>query len=53
MTEEKLDPELARRIKLVEDPAYEGEPLNTMDYVALIAVGIIIPFILMVGGWAL
>ena len=49
----KLDPELLRRIDLVEDPAYEGEPLTKMDYTALVVVGIIIPFLLMVGGWIL
>ena len=53
MAREKLDPELLRRIELVEDPAYEGEPLNKMDYTALVIVGIVIPFILMVYGWSL
>ena len=53
MADEKLDPELVRRIKLVEDPAYEGESLNTLDYTALIVVGVVIPFVLMVGGWIL
>lgn len=53
MAQNKLDPELLRRIDLVEDPAYEGEPLTKMDYTALIIVGIIIPFLLMVGGWIL
>ncbi len=53
MAKEKLDPELERRIKLVEDPAYEGESLNKMDYMALLVVGVIIPFILMFWGWTL
>lgn len=53
MAPEKLDPELLRRIELVEDPAYEGESLNKMDYTALIIVGIIMPFLLMVYGWSL
>ena len=53
MTQETLDPELVRRIELVEDPAYEGESLNKMDYIALVVVGIIIPFILMLWGWTL
>jgi hypothetical protein len=51
MTQAKMDPELVRRIELVEDPAYEGEPLNSKDYAALVVVGIIIPFLLMVWGW--
>ncbi len=53
MAQAKLDPELLRRIKLVEDPAYEGQPLNNKDYAALVIVGIIIPFLLMVWGWSL
>lgn len=53
MTQTKLDPELLRRIDLVEDPTYEGEPLTKTDYTALVIVGIVIPFILMVGGWIL
>jgi len=53
MAQEKLDPELEKRIKLVEDPAYEGEPLSGKDYTALIVVGVVIPFILMVWGWTL
>ena len=51
MVQEQLDPELAKRIGLVEDPAYEGQPLNSKDYIALVIVGIVIPFILMVWGW--
>ncbi len=53
MAQEKLDPELLRRIELVEDPAYEGESLNKMDYTALVIVGIVIPLLLMVYGWSL
>jgi hypothetical protein len=53
MAKETLDPELERRIGLVEDPAYEGEPLNSKDYIGLIVVGIIIPFVLMLWGWLL
>ncbi len=53
MTHEKLDPELARRIDLVENPAYEGEPLNKMDYTGLVVVGIILPLLLMVYGWSI
>lgn len=51
MAREELDPELTRRIGLVEDPAYEGEALNSKDYANLVVAGIIIPFILMVWGW--
>ena len=47
----ELDPELVKRLELVEDPTYEGEPLNTMDYSGLILVGLILPAVLMVWGW--
>ncbi len=59
MTREKedsmdaLDPELVRRIELVEDPTYEGEPLTGKDYWGLVIVGLIIPFALMLWGWTL
>ena len=50
MGEEQLDPELVKRIKLVENPDYEGDPLTGMDYVLLFLVGLIIPAILMIWG---
>lgn len=54
MAHEQLDPsELIKRIELVEDSTYEGEPLNIKDCAGLIIVGIIIPFLLMVWGWTL
>lgn len=52
MAEQELEPELAKRLDLVNDPAYEGEPLRAMDYFLLVAVGVIIPIILMIWGWA-
>ena len=51
MDREGLHPELVKRLKLVEDPAYEGDPLNKLDHASLIAVGLIIPIILMIWGW--
>ena len=51
MGEGVLDPELERRLKLVENPAYEGEPLTKSDYVWLLVVGIVIPLVLMLWGW--
>jgi len=53
MAQESLDSKLVKRIELVEDPAYEGEPLNGKDYTALIIVGLILPFLLMAWGWSL
>jgi len=51
MTQEILDSKLVKRIELVEDPAYEGEPLNSKDYIALVVVGLVLPFFLMAWGW--
>ena len=51
MINEKLDTELLERLKLVENPDYEGEPLTTLDYILLTSVGIIFPGILMIWGW--
>jgi hypothetical protein len=51
MAEEQLDPELVKRIKLVEKPDYEGDPLTQTDYLLLFAVGLIIPALLMLWGW--
>ena len=53
MTKNVMDPELERRIKLVNDPSYEGAPLTGLDYWGLVIVGLIIPFILMAWGWSL
>lgn len=46
-----MDPELKRRLELVEDPTYEGESLTPTDYTGLVIVGLIIPFGLMIWGW--
>ena len=46
-----MDPELKRRLELVEDPTYEGEALSTMDYIGLVLAGLVIPLGLMVWGW--
>lgn len=51
MTNKTLDPELIRRLELVEHPDYEGEPLTKGDYLLLSFAGIIFPFILMIWGW--
>lgn len=48
---EDLDPRLVERLKLVEKQDYEGEPLQKADYIALLCVGLIIPFTLMLWGW--
>ncbi len=51
MAKEILDPKLLERIELVDDPAYEGEPLTGKDYMALVVVGLLAPFLLMIWGW--
>jgi hypothetical protein len=51
MSDEVLDPELEKRLKLVENPAYEGESLTRSDQIWLFVTGIVIPFILMIWGW--
>jgi hypothetical protein len=51
MAKEQLDPELEKRIKLVEKPDYEGDPLTKNDYLLLFAVGLVIPALLMLWGW--
>lgn len=53
MLDDKLDSELIRRIELVEQPDYEGEPLSRGDYFLLTFVGVIFPFIFMGYGWLL
>ena len=51
MPEHGLDLELKRRLELVENPAYEGESLKKSDQVLLFIAGIVVPLILMIGGW--
>ena len=51
MEKETLHPELIKRLELVKDPNYEGDPLSRMDRVSLIVVGLVIPIILMIWGW--
>lgn len=48
---QELDPELVKRLKMVEQPDYEGELLTTGDNILLIAAGIVFPLLLMVWGW--
>ena len=47
----ELEALLAERLKLAEDPAYEGELLSRGDQLILFAVGIIAPIILLIIGW--
>jgi hypothetical protein len=51
MSHDMFDSELKKRLKLVEDPAYEGQSLTRSDQVWLFVAGIVIPFVLMIWGW--
>jgi hypothetical protein len=49
----ELEALLAERLKLAEDPSYEGELLSGSDHLLLFTVGIIAPTILLAIGWVL
>jgi hypothetical protein len=45
---------LAERLELIErDPSYEGQEPSRRDQLVLAFVGLVIPALLMVGGWVL
>jgi hypothetical protein len=46
-----LDAELAQRLKMAEDPSYEGEVLNRAQHWLLATAGLIIPAVLLIIGW--
>jgi hypothetical protein len=49
---DELDRELQVRLELVNsDPEYEGEQATTSDQVLLAVVGLVIPAVIMIGGW--
>jgi hypothetical protein len=49
---DELDRELKTRLELVNsDPSYEGEQATTGDQLLLAVVGIVIPAVIMIGGW--
>jgi hypothetical protein len=45
--------ELERRLDLVSRPEYEGEDMQRMDYVWLFVVTLVLPILMMIGGWFL
>jgi len=52
--EDELRRLLAERLELVNsDPTYEGAEPTSQDQVILAVVGLVIPAILMIGGWVL
>jgi hypothetical protein len=53
-TDEELRRLLAERLRLVEeDPEYEGANATPRDQLVLAIVGLVIPAVLMIGGWVL
>lgn len=50
MAEEKLQPELERRLRLLEDPRNQGEDYDGTAWAALIAFGVLLPILALVIG---
>ena len=50
MIEDKLPPELERRIRLLEDPANQGQDYDGMAWAALIGLGVILPILALLIG---
>jgi len=52
--EAELQRLLAERLELVNsDPTYEGAEPSPRDQLVLVIVGLVIPAVLMIGGWVL
>jgi hypothetical protein len=52
--DDELRRALAERLELVNsDPSYEGAEPTGQDQLVLAVVGLVIPAILMIGGWVL
>jgi hypothetical protein len=52
--EAELQRLLAERLELINsDPTYEGADPTSRDQLVLVVVGLVIPAILMIGGWVL
>ena len=48
----QLNRELEARLELVNsDPEYEGRPATSRDQIVLALVGLVLPAVLMIGGW--
>jgi hypothetical protein len=48
---QELEAMLAERLKLAEEPGYEGDLLSSSDHLILFTVGIIAPIVLLLIGW--
>jgi hypothetical protein len=50
---EKLNAELERRLKILENPAEQGEDYDAASWTWLVILGVILPVIALVWGWQL
>ncbi|MBL8789923.1 MAG: hypothetical protein JNM45_05450 [Rhizobiales bacterium] len=50
---EKLNPELERRLKALENPAEQGADYDTVSWFWLIFLGVVLPVIVLIWGWQL
>ncbi|WP_162911354.1 hypothetical protein [Shinella zoogloeoides] len=50
MAEERLQPELERRLRLLEDPRNQGEDFDGVAWAALIGLGVLLPILALLIG---
>lgn len=48
---ERLDPELERRIRILENPEELGAGFTSRDWGYLVLLGIVLPLISLIWGW--
>lgn len=48
--EENMDPELLRRIELLERPEEQGAGFTSADYIGLLILGILLPIVVSLWG---
>ena len=48
---DELPPELQERITALEDPARQGSDFDTVSWIWLILLGVVVPLGLLVWGW--
>lgn len=51
MAAERLNPELERRLKALENPAEQGEDYDAASWLWLLLFGVILPIIALAWGW--
>lgn len=52
MAREALHPELERRIAVLEKPENQGAGFGSIDWVWLMALGVVGPALLLIWGWS-